>query len=189
MRIRYLLLSAFCFCLLCVQLQAKSPTNSDSVECFYELFDYIAIDPISPKNVNDTFIVRAHVPESAKLAITDGEYPLIIAVDIHPDPEGFSVIDRPLNILEEISSEGGEWIWKLKAKESGTYKIGFRIGYIKNNRLRDNCPKSITVNINALPFSTRFWDGIYSNLGLIVTNIVTLFIAIIGWVIALRKRA
>jgi hypothetical protein len=191
MKPRWVLWSAFSFLFSCTQMQAISSTGPDSVEeCFGELFDYVDIDPISPKTVNDSFIVRAHVPEMAKQAIaTDGK-PLIIAIDIHPDPEGFSIIDSPLNILEEISTkEGGEWTWRLKAKEPGIHTIDFRIGYIKNNRLRDNCPKSITVNVNALPLYSRIGYLLYSNLGWLISNLITIVIAVIGWTKTFRRRA
>jgi hypothetical protein len=119
------------------------------------------------------------VPETVKKAITTDGKPLIIAIDIYPNPEEFSVIDRPLNIFEEISTKkGAEWIWRLKAKEHGQHTIDFGIGYIENNLLTENCRKSITVNVEQLPFYVIAFDWAYNNVGL-------LFIAIIGWVIAI----
>jgi hypothetical protein len=69
MGMRNLFLFIFSFLFFLIQLQAKSSSSSELSQmkaCSGELFNYVDIEPVSPKIVNETFTVRATCARDGK---------------------------------------------------------------------------------------------------------------------------
>jgi hypothetical protein len=157
--------------------------DKTNTECYGEMAKYINYDIELPQKVDGTFPVKVFLSQEAKTVLPKGT---AISAELRAHRGNFYIYDSPPSSFQLITDQDSQWEWGVQALKAGTNYLSLRVGVLKigpqNTLIREeNCRIQIAVTVKELPLYKRAGKFISENWGLLLTNLITVILAIAGW--------